>query len=55
MRRRQYDAAGMRYWRRLRGILGRILIDLQSEGKVLVTLERQQPVFHVTVAENLAE
>lgn len=55
MRIRQYDALGMRYWRMLRGMLGRILIDLQSEGKVMVTLERQQPVFHITVSDNLAQ
>ena len=55
MRIRLYDALGMRYWRMLKGLLGRTLIDLQDEGKVMVTLERQQPVFHITVAENLAE
>lgn len=52
---RQYGALGMRYWRMLKGLLGRILIDLQDEGKVMVTLEREQPVFHITVAENLAD
>lgn len=44
------DALGMLYWQELQGLLGRILIDLQREGVVLVTLEREQPVFHVTVA-----
>lgn len=54
LRSRMYDALGMRYWQELQGILGRVLIDLQDEGKVKVTLERQQPVFHFTVAERLA-
>ncbi len=53
LRVRAYDALGMRYWQELQGLLGRVLIDLQEEGKVLVTLEREQPVFHLTVAERL--
>ena len=48
-RRRAYDALGMRYWQELQGILGRVLIELQEEGGVLARLERQQPVFHITV------
>lgn len=51
MRIRAYDALGMRYWQELQGILGRVLIDLQNKGAVLVTLEREQPVFHITVAQ----
>lgn len=47
-----YDALGMRYWQELQGILGRVLIELQAEGKVLVILERGQPVFHITVADD---
>jgi hypothetical protein len=27
-----------------------VLRELQSEGVLLVTLERQQPVYHLTVA-----
>lgn len=34
----------------LKAILGRVLLDVQSEGRVMVTLERLQPVFHMTVA-----
>lgn len=34
----------------LKAILGRVLIELQREGRVMVTLERQQPVFHLTLA-----
>ena len=29
---------------------GRVLLDLQNDGRVMVTLERLQPVFHMTVA-----
>lgn len=36
----------------LKAILGEVLIELQSEGAVMVTLERQQPVFHMTVARD---
>ena len=34
----------------LRAILGEVLIELQNEGMVMVTLERLQPVYHMTVA-----
>lgn len=34
----------------LKGILGEVLIEVQREGLVMVTLERQQPVFHMTLA-----
>ena len=36
--------------RELQAILGYVLRELQSEGVLLVTLERQQPVYHLTVA-----
>jgi hypothetical protein len=36
--------------RELQAILGYVLRELQSEGALLVTLERQQPVYHLTVA-----
>jgi hypothetical protein len=36
----------------LKAILGKILLEMQSEGSVMVTLERQQPVFHMTVTGN---
>ena len=55
MRRARYEALGMRYWRHLKGLLGRVLIDLQQEGLALVTFERQQPVFHITVARRIDE
>ena len=31
-------------------ILGNVLLEIQGEGKIMVTLERLQPVYHVTVA-----
>ncbi len=37
----------------LKAILGGVLRELQTEGKVLVTLERQQPVYHLTVGRRL--
>ncbi|HEX7119190.1 MAG TPA: DUF5715 family protein [Longimicrobiales bacterium] len=36
--------------RELQAILGDVLRELQAEGKVRVTLERRQPVYHLTVA-----
>ena len=50
----RYGALGYRYWQELQGILGRVLIEMQDEGKALVLLEREQPVFHITVAQPLA-
>jgi hypothetical protein len=37
----------------LKAILGDVLIEMQDEGKVMVTLERLQPVYHMTVARRL--
>lgn len=34
----------------LQAILGKVLVEMQTEGKVMVTIERLQPVFHITVA-----
>lgn len=39
--------------RELQAILGEIMLAAQSRGDVLVTLERQQPVYHITVAKRL--
>ena len=36
--------------RELMAILGSVLLELQEQGKIMVTLERLQPVYHVTVA-----
>jgi hypothetical protein len=37
----------------LRAILGHVMAELQNEGATMVTLERQQPVYHFTVAKRL--
>lgn len=37
--------------RELQKILGEVMLDAQSRGEVLVTLERQQPVYHITNAQ----
>ena len=34
----------------LKAILGNVLAGMQREGKVMVTIERLQPVYHITVA-----
>ncbi len=44
------DLAGA-YDDRLFGVLTRVLVAMQDEGKLLVLLENEQPVFHVTLAE----
>ena len=47
------EAAAARKSRELQAILGAVLLDLQQAGDVMVTLERQQPVYHLTVARRL--
>lgn len=49
------EAAAARKSRELQKILGEVLRELQAEGDVLVTLERQQPVYHLTVARRLTD
>lgn len=39
----------------LGAILGRVLREMQDRGDVLVTRESQQPVYHLTVARELAD
>lgn len=39
---------------KLQALLGRVLLALQREGRVLAILERRQPVYHITVARRLA-
>jgi hypothetical protein len=48
------EAAAARKSRELQAILGAVLLNLQRAGDVMVTLERQQPVYHLTVARRLA-
>ena len=42
------DLAGT-YNDRLFGVLARVLYDMQREGRLLVLLEDEQPVFHITL------
>jgi hypothetical protein len=44
------ERAAGRKSRELQAILGRLLEQMQAEGKVHVTLEQLQPVYHITVA-----
>jgi hypothetical protein len=44
------EAVAARRSRELQAILGQVLRTMQREGHVLVTLERLQPVYHMTVA-----
>lgn len=39
--------------REMQAIMGEVMRDAQARGDVLVTLERQQPVYHITVARRL--
>lgn len=39
--------------RELQAIMGEVMREAQSRGEVLVTLERQQPVYHITVAKRM--
>lgn len=54
LRHRSMHGIAMIYWQELQGLLGRILIDMQREGILLVTLEREQPVFHMTLARPIS-
>ena len=42
------------YPSRLAAVLGRTLIELEDEGVLITVRERRQPVYHVTVASELA-
>ena len=44
------ETVAARRSRELMAVLGHVLVEMQNEGKIMVTLERLQPVFHVTVA-----
>jgi hypothetical protein len=54
MRALALERVAARYSRELQRVLGDALRELQSEGAVMVTLERQQPVYHLTVARRIA-
>ena len=44
------EVVGARRSRELMAVLGKVLIAMQNEGRVMVTLERLQTVYHMTVA-----
>ena len=44
------ETVAARRSRELQAVLGEVLIEMQREGKVMVTMERQQPVYHMTLA-----
>lgn len=44
------EAGAARMSRELQAELGHVLREMQSEGKVMVTMEVRQPVYHMTVA-----
>lgn len=46
------ESVAARRARELEAVLGNVLLEMQQEGKVMVTRERQQPVFHMTVARS---
>jgi hypothetical protein len=48
------ETAAARKSRELQAVLGKVLLEFQQAGDVLVTLERQQPVFHITVGRPAA-
>ena len=48
-----YTRLAVRENQTLKAILGRVLLDLQREGKVLVIYERRQPVYHITLNQSL--
>jgi hypothetical protein len=50
-----FESVSARKSRELGAILSRVLRELQAEGLALVIYERQQTVYHVTVARALAD
>lgn len=44
------EAGAARMSRELQAELGHVLREMQAEGKVMVTMEERQPVYHMTVA-----
>jgi hypothetical protein len=49
------ETVAARNSRELQAILGLVMIEVQNEGLALVTLERQQPVYHFTVARRMRQ
>jgi len=44
------ETVAARRSRELMAILGNVLVEMQNEGKIMATLERLQPVYHITIA-----
>jgi hypothetical protein len=51
----RFSAMTEEYQPQLKSILGDVMKDVQRDGLVMVTYERQQPVYHITVNQRIAE
>lgn len=51
----QLDSVAVRNAAALRAVLGRVLREMKGEGKLLVMMERQQAVYHLTVARRFPD
>lgn len=49
-----YERLARTHSEKLKAVLGRTLLQLQQENQVLVIYERRQPVYHLTVAQEVA-
>gem|GEM_PF-782007 len=49
-----YNELAQQYPSRLGAVLGRVMIELENEGLLVVVREVRQPVYHATVARRLA-
>jgi hypothetical protein len=47
------EATGRLRGAELQAVLGRVLLEMRQEGKLLVIMERAQTVYHITVARQL--
>lgn len=50
-----YSNLGQAHHEKLKAILGRVLLDLQGDGQVLIIHEQRQPVYHITVGSRIDE
>jgi hypothetical protein len=50
---RRYSAMTEEYQPQLKSLLGEVMQEVQREGLVMVTYERLQPVYHITVAQRI--
>ena len=48
-----YVRFGEEHAAKLKAVLGRAILDMQEEGLLMATYERRQPVFHLTVAQEV--